>query len=116
MRFEKAPDAAHVAVPEIELSGLDVTRQLLPSTPTGAVCGLGPVLFLDGREISTKVTGTMADITNGSPLDVVASAAPAVHASTDPSVHEHLGSLHELGFLGTATTTTSQVFQVVREP
>ncbi len=68
VRFEKAPDAQHVVVPEIALSGLDVTRPLDPGNPTGAVCGLGPVLRLDGEEISTRVTGTMADVVNGSPL------------------------------------------------
>ena len=37
-------------------------------TPTGAVCGLGPVLHIDGQEVATRVTGTMADVINGSPL------------------------------------------------
>ena len=68
VRFEKAPDARHVVVPEIELTGPDVTRQLSASTPTGAVCGLGPPIFIDGREVATRVTGTMADVINGSPL------------------------------------------------
>ena len=49
VRFEKAPDASHVVVPEIALTGVEVvpgrwTRQ----TPTGAVCGLGPILVIDG--------------------------------------------------------------------
>ncbi|KAA1429048.1 alpha-(1-_3)-arabinofuranosyltransferase domain-containing protein [Nocardioides antri] len=68
VRFEKAPDAPHVVVPEIELAGWDVTRPVLGHTRTGAVCGLGPVLHLDGEEIATRVTGTMADVVNGSPL------------------------------------------------
>lgn len=72
VRFEKAPDAAHVTVREIELTGLDVTRPLLPSTPTGAACGLGPVIYVDGREIATRVRGTMADVINGSPLELAA--------------------------------------------
>lgn len=68
VRFLKAPDTPHVVVPEIRLTGWGVTRSLDPQTPTGAICGLGPRLFLDGREISTRVTGTMADVINGSPL------------------------------------------------
>ena len=46
--------------------------------------------------------------------------AAAADASTDPSVQEQLASLHDSGFLaagdGSATTVTSQVFQIVREP
>lgn len=68
VRFEKAPGAAHVVVPEIELSGADVTRPFFAATPTGAVCGFGPPLHIDGRAIPTRVTGTMADVVNGSPL------------------------------------------------
>ena len=72
VRFEKAPDAPHVVVPEIALTGPDVTLPLRRQTPTGAVCGLGPVLYIDGREIATRVTGTMADVINGSPLELEA--------------------------------------------
>lgn len=68
VRFEKAPGAAHVVVPEIELTGVDVTRPFLADAPTGAVCGFGPTLQVDGAEIATRVTGTMADVVNGSPL------------------------------------------------
>ncbi|RHW25124.1 DUF3367 domain-containing protein [Nocardioides immobilis] len=68
VRFEKAPTASHVVVPEIELTGPDVTRPLDPATESGAICGLGPVLRIDGREVATRVTGTMADVLNGSPL------------------------------------------------
>ncbi|WP_182375960.1 alpha-(1-_3)-arabinofuranosyltransferase family protein [Nocardioides sp. WS12] len=68
VRFEKAPGAAHVVVPEIELTGADVTRPFFAETPTGAVCGFGPPLRIDGRVVPTRVTGTMADVVNGSPL------------------------------------------------
>jgi len=68
VRLEKAPGAGHVVVPEITLTGWNVTRFLDPTITTGAICGLGPELYLDGRQISTRVTGTMADVVNGSPL------------------------------------------------
>lgn len=46
--------------------------------------------------------------------------AAAADASTDPSVREQLASLHESGFLasgeGPATTVTTQLFQIVRDP
>jgi arabinofuranan 3-O-arabinosyltransferase len=72
VRFEKAPDAPHVVVPEIALTGPNVTRPLVPSTPTGAICGFGPLLYIDGQEVATRVTGTMADVVNGSPLELEA--------------------------------------------
>lgn len=68
VRFEKAPGSGHVVVPEIQLTGADVTRPFFAQTPTGAVCGFGPTLRVDGRDVATRVTGTMADIVNGSPL------------------------------------------------
>ncbi len=90
VRFEKAPGAPHVVVPEITLSGLDVTRPLDPANPTGAVCGLGPEIRLDGREIATRVTGTMADIVNGSPLALEAcdeETGDPVDVDLGPGVH-----------------------------
>ncbi len=68
VRFEKAPGAAHVVVPEIELTGVEVTRPLVGDAPTGALCGLGPAIELGGRELRTRVIGTMADLVNGTPL------------------------------------------------
>ncbi|KAB2807535.1 DUF3367 domain-containing protein [Pimelobacter simplex] len=68
IRFEKAPGARHVVVPELELGGVRLTRPLLADVPTGAVCGYGPPIELGGRTIPTKVTGTMADLVNGTPL------------------------------------------------
>jgi arabinofuranan 3-O-arabinosyltransferase len=87
VRFEKAPGEPHVAVAEISLTGWGVVRPLSPDTPTGAVCGLGPVLHLDGREIATRVTGTMADVINGSPL-----ALEACDKETGDRVEVDLGA------------------------
>ncbi|GAA1543061.1 alpha-(1-_3)-arabinofuranosyltransferase [Nocardioides humi] len=68
VRFEKAPDSRHVVVPEIALSGVNLTRPLVAGAPTGAVCGFGPVVEVAGRRVPTRVTGTMADLVNGTPL------------------------------------------------
>ncbi|MEZ0580905.1 alpha-(1-_3)-arabinofuranosyltransferase family protein [Nocardioides sp. MH1] len=68
VRFEKAVGAGHVTVRELRLRGVNVTRPLDPTTTTGAVCGFGPVLYVDGRAVATRVTGTMSDVVNGSPL------------------------------------------------
>lgn len=67
VRFERDSDGP-VVVPEISFRGVDVTRPLLADTPTGAVCGLGPRVYVDGTPMDTRVHGTMADIINGSPM------------------------------------------------
>jgi arabinofuranan 3-O-arabinosyltransferase len=72
VRFEKAPGARHVTVPELELTGVPVTKPLDPTTTTGAICGFGPVLYIDGAAVATRVTGTMNDVVNGSPLSLEA--------------------------------------------
>ena len=41
-----------------------------PRRETGAACGLGPNLCMDGRRVTTRVTGTFADVINGCPLRV----------------------------------------------
>lgn len=62
----------HVRVPEVELLGADITRPFAPDDPTGAICGLGPNLEMDGELLPTRVIGTMADLVNGSPLRIEA--------------------------------------------
>ena len=86
VRFEKAAGSRHVTVPEIQLTGVPVTKPLDPTTTTGAVCGLGPVIYIDGEAIATRVTGTMADVVNGSPL-----ALQACDKDTGRAVRVRLG-------------------------
>ncbi|MEU4418871.1 hypothetical protein, partial [Nocardia salmonicida] len=66
--FEKSDPRGHVLVRELELTGTDVTVPFFPEERTGAVCGFGPNLEVDGRVVSTRVTGTMGDVVTGSPL------------------------------------------------
>ena len=92
--FVKAPDAEHVVVPELTLRGVDITRPFVADTPTGARCGFGPVLEIDGRDVATAVHGTMADVVNGSPLRLVGCnpesliLAPGEHRLRTPSSAE----------------------------
>ena len=66
-----SPGDAGVAVSEIRFpGGPDVTRLLVESGPTGAQCGLGPEVFVDGVPHATAVTGTLADVVDGTPLQV----------------------------------------------
>lgn len=80
VRFEKEPGFAHVVVPDVALVGADVTRPFLPDNPTGAICGFGPEVELDGRTVKTRVTGTMSDIANGSPMALEACAPAELEA------------------------------------
>lgn len=80
VRFEKEPGFAHVVVPDVSLTGADVVRPFLPDTPTGAICGFGPEIEVDGRAVKTRVSGTMADIVNGSPLALEACGTPELAA------------------------------------
>jgi hypothetical protein len=48
--------------------------------------------------------------------DVYVAGGAAVDVSTEPSVVDSVGSLHEHGFLGTGGQVTSQQFQITRTP
>ena len=39
-----------------------------PQSRTGAACGLGPEVRIDGRTYRTRVTGTLDDVVAGRPL------------------------------------------------
>ncbi|WP_148614738.1 alpha-(1-_3)-arabinofuranosyltransferase domain-containing protein [Nocardioides rubriscoriae] len=66
--FVKADGSPRVAVRELSLRGAPLARAFDAATPTGAVCGLGPPVVVDGRRVPTRVVGTMADVVQGSPL------------------------------------------------
>jgi arabinofuranan 3-O-arabinosyltransferase len=66
--FEVAPDAQRVAIAELELQGARLTRPFVGLEPTGAVCGLGPRVVIDGTPVPTRVSGTLADVVNGTPM------------------------------------------------
>lgn len=92
VRFVKPAGARHVVVPEIALTGVEVFRPFLPGAPTGSVCGLGPVIRIDGEAVKTRVTGTLADVVNGSPLEFEAcrprgTAAPVALTAGEHHLH-----------------------------
>ncbi|WP_244927637.1 alpha-(1-_3)-arabinofuranosyltransferase family protein [Nocardioides sp. W7] len=68
VEFIPRPGTDRVVVPEIAFAGADVQRPFLADAPTGAQCGLGPNIEIDGRTVPTRVDGTMADLVNGTPL------------------------------------------------
>ncbi len=58
-----------VGVSEVRVLGADdLRRPVNPLRQTGAPCGFGPSLFVDGRRILTSVAGTIQDVLHRQPL------------------------------------------------
>ena len=54
---------------ELRIDGLENQKaDFDPASRTGAVCGLGPEISIDGRIFATKVVGTLQDVLLGTPL------------------------------------------------
>lgn len=115
--FVRPLGADRVAVPELRLLGPEIARTLDPETPTGAVCGLGPNIEVNGQVVPTKVEGTLRDVANGSPLrfescalgDGAGTAALRIgtnRLTTEPT--EEFAVLEIAGVPVDATTSASQ--------
>ena len=61
--------ALPVGVAELQLGGV-APFAFPPSSMTGAQCGFGPRLWLDGRDVPTRVVGTVGALVEGRPLDL----------------------------------------------
>lgn len=62
-----------VGVSELSLRGLnDLRHSPDPSLRTGAVCGFGPSVEVDGRTIPLRIRGSLDDVVSGRPLRVSA--------------------------------------------
>jgi arabinofuranan 3-O-arabinosyltransferase len=83
---------APIGVAELFLGPTSVTVPFDGSTPSGAVCGFGPQLEVDGVRYATKVDGFMGNIVSAGPLDLTVcdpddpTAEPDVEMS--PGTHE----------------------------
>ena len=79
IRFE-APDtigSPPVGVAELEVDNLESqVHRIDRSLTTGAVCGLGPELEVDGRVYPTSVTGTLGAVLDGTPLTISGCGPP----------------------------------------
>lgn len=65
-----------VGVSEVRVLGADDLREPVNLTQqTGAPCGFGPTLVVDGRSIPTRVEGTLQDLLHRQPLRWVACAS-----------------------------------------
>ena len=72
IRFEAAAIASPpVGVAELEVANLeDQVHRTDRQLRTGAVCGLGPEVEVDGRVYPTEVTGTIGAVLDGTPLSL----------------------------------------------
>jgi arabinofuranan 3-O-arabinosyltransferase len=70
-------DGLPLGVGELDVAGLE-GRTYRPDLdgPTGAPCGLGPALVVDGRRVDTRVDGTLRDVRDGRPLVATACGGP----------------------------------------
>lgn len=68
LSFPRVPDQQFIRVSEVELGDVGLSRPLDAATPVAVVCGFGPNLYVDGRRVLTRVTGTLADVMRGTPL------------------------------------------------
>ncbi len=64
-------DLPPLGIGELHLEGLErLKTPWNPQQQTGAVCGFGPDLVLDGRRYPTRVTGTLGDVAGGTDLEL----------------------------------------------
>jgi arabinofuranan 3-O-arabinosyltransferase len=68
--FERPAADARIVVGEVQLRGVDVTQPFDREAPTGAICGLGPHVTVDGTVYQTSVRGTLGDLVDGHPLNL----------------------------------------------
>jgi arabinofuranan 3-O-arabinosyltransferase len=87
IEFVRPADADRVVVPELFLGGTDLARPFFANVTSGAVCGLGPNVTIDGRTVSTRVVGTLADIVNGTPMRLESCGGDGGAVEVDAGVH-----------------------------
>lgn len=72
-----AADQLPLGVGELVVDGLEkLTYTPDPATRTGAQCGFGPPVVIDGKQVRTRVAGTIADVVGGSALRLVPCGKP----------------------------------------
>lgn len=64
-------DNVPIGVAEVHLSPGDATNPFDGENPTGAFCGYGPPVIVDGTRHETRVEGLMGDVISAGPLRLV---------------------------------------------
>jgi arabinofuranan 3-O-arabinosyltransferase len=79
IRFDPLPagTAAPLGVAELGIDGAeDQLYELDRDLPTGAICGLGPEVEVDGRLYPTRVVGTIGQVIDGTPMRLESCEGP----------------------------------------
>ncbi|MCZ4498239.1 MAG: hypothetical protein JWQ74_792 [Marmoricola sp.] len=70
-------DQLPLGIGDLVIEGLEkLTYTPSPTAPTGAQCGFGPKIVIDGRQVPTRVAGTIAEVVGGSALRLVPCGKP----------------------------------------
>ncbi|WP_162794374.1 alpha-(1-_3)-arabinofuranosyltransferase domain-containing protein [Nocardioides houyundeii] len=70
---------APLTIGELNLEGAENLKAIWdPSSPTGAVCGFGPDVVLDGTRYPTRVSGTLGDVAGGTAMKLAVCGRQAV--------------------------------------
>jgi arabinofuranan 3-O-arabinosyltransferase len=83
--FERPAEGARLVVGDVSLRGADVTQPFDADAVTGAICGLGPHVVVDGVTYQSEVRGTLGDVVEGRPLRLRV-CGRTVDGRTDSSV------------------------------
>jgi arabinofuranan 3-O-arabinosyltransferase len=99
--FQRPAADARLVVSEIAFAGADITQPFDRDAVTGAICGLGPHVVVDGAVYQSEVRGTLGDLVDGRPLDLAVcdpdkpgdagpqlTLAPGVHRISTPPTSE----------------------------
>lgn len=75
------PGSLPVGIGDLVIDGLEsLTYAPDRTTKTGAECGLGPQIRLDGRILRSRVVGTLGDVIDGAPLRLEPCGRPQLTA------------------------------------
>jgi arabinofuranan 3-O-arabinosyltransferase len=80
MVFSGSEGGGPVQISNIEIPGVAQLAEQSPSAPVRLGCGTGPVIGVNGRAVATRVSGTVADITDGWPMTFTACSAVSMAA------------------------------------
>ena len=115
--FSGIPENASIGITDLAFTGLDgLTYAPDPSARTGAACGLGPQLEVDGRTVRTRVVGRLDDVISGAALklescDPALELAAGEHTLSVTSTDRFVpttAALHPDGSTGVPPTTVAE--------
>jgi arabinofuranan 3-O-arabinosyltransferase len=83
-----ATDQAPLQVSDVAVPGVPFIR-VPPARPFRLPCGQGPRVAVNGRTVPTRVSGTLADLLNGTPMPFTACRGVALAAGVNQVTEPH---------------------------